>query len=499
MSKNDDEVLVRVEGVSKKFCRSLKKSLWYGVCDIASELNPFGRTAAFANSHKNLTTDGSDGHGYGTAVRNQRADSAEFLEGHSQAGLQMESEKLASIRSANAASGSLENSSSVLISEISGKKSSPAHDSGPVTRHQSPVTPEASLRDGEFFAVKDVSFELRRGECLGLIGHNGAGKTTLLKMLNGLIKPDAGSITMRGRVGALIALGAGFNPILTGRENIYINGSVLGLTKKEIDAKIDEIIDFADIGEFIDTPVQNYSSGMSVRLGFAVATAMNPDVLILDEVLAVGDTSFRAKCFKRIGNIARDCAIIFVSHDPSQVSRICTKAILMESGECKYAGPTAEVLDKYNTGLAAKSGAAMTLHTADAIEAFDPILSDQPQIVQAGSSLTLTLKLRSRKSLPVGIAFINFIDLANTAVGQIDFSSHLPAIPEGDSALILTIDRVDLAQGNYSLNLAIFASNRRETLVHAVNFAQIKVTGEPYMWCAYKMPLGRLEIQTPRA
>jgi ABC-type multidrug transport system fused ATPase/permease subunit len=224
MSKNDDEVLVRVEAVSKKFCRSLKKSLWYGVCDIASELNPFGRTAAFANPHNNLTTDGSDGHGYGTAGRNQRADSAEFLEGHSQAGLQMDSEKLASIRSANDSRASGEqtgsDSSSVLISDIRGKKESIAPDG-------------AGLRPSEFWAVKDVSFELRRGECLGLIGHNGAGKTTLLKMLNGLIKPDGGSITMRGRVGALIALGAGFNPILTGRENIYINGSVLGLTKTD--------------------------------------------------------------------------------------------------------------------------------------------------------------------------------------------------------------------------------------------------------------------------
>ena len=183
-----DRLLVRVEGVSKKFCRSLKKSLWYGVCDIASELNPFGRNAVFANPHKTLTTDCSDGHGYGTAGGNQLADSAAFLEGHSQAGLQMDSEKLAAIRSANNPSGSAENSSSVLISEISGQKNSDApHGAG--------------LRPGEFWAVKDVSFKLRRGECLGLIGHNGAGKTTLLKMLNGLIKPDAGSITMRGRVG----------------------------------------------------------------------------------------------------------------------------------------------------------------------------------------------------------------------------------------------------------------------------------------------------------
>ena len=170
------------------------------------------------------------------------------------------------------------------------------------------VNPQLSppLRDGEFWAVNDVSFELRRGECLGLIGHNGAGKTTLLKMLNGLIKPDAGSITIRGRVGALIALGAGFNPILTGRENIYINGSVLGLSKKEIDGKIDEIIDFAEIGEFIDSPVQNYSSGMSVRLGFSIASSLSPDVLILDEVLAVGDIGFVIKCLNRVRQLLLD-------------------------------------------------------------------------------------------------------------------------------------------------------------------------------------------------
>ena len=278
-SPSEDEVLVRVEGVSKKFCRSLKKSLWYGVCDIASELNPFGRTRAFANSNQSLTTEDTESTEGNTGV-NQLTDSAEFFEGHSQAGLQMDSEKLTSIRSANESCASGEqigsDSESVLISEICGKKMADGRD-------------REGLRDGEFWAVQDVSFELRRGECLGLIGHNGAGKTTLLKMLNGLIKPDAGSITMRGRVGALIALGAGFNPILTGRENIYINGSVLGLTKKEIDAKIDEIIDFAEIREFIDMPVQSYSSGMSVRLGFAVAANLEPDILILDEVLAVGD------------------------------------------------------------------------------------------------------------------------------------------------------------------------------------------------------------------
>ncbi|MDA0973020.1 MAG: ABC transporter ATP-binding protein, partial [Bacteroidetes bacterium] len=149
------------------------------------------------------------------------------------------------------------------------------------------------LRKNEFWAVKEVSFELRRGDCLGLIGHNGAGKSTLLKMLNGLISPDEGSITIHGRVGALIELGAGFNPILTGRENIYNNGAVLGFSKSEIDAKLQEIIDFSEIEEFIDMPIQNYSSGMKVRLGFAVAANLEPDLLLVDEVLAVGDAGFR--------------------------------------------------------------------------------------------------------------------------------------------------------------------------------------------------------------
>jgi lipopolysaccharide transport system ATP-binding protein len=191
----------------------------------------------------------------------------------------------------------------------------------------------SNLREGEFWAVKDVSFTLRRGECLGLIGHNGAGKSTLLKMLNGLIRPDEGSITMRGKIGALIELGAGFNPLLTGRENVFINGQLLGFSRKEVEKKLDAILDFAEIGEFIDSPVQNYSSGMKVRLGFAVAAQMEPDVLIIDEVLAVGDIGFRVKCMNRISELLRNCAVIFVSHSMPQVGKICTNAMVMQKGQ----------------------------------------------------------------------------------------------------------------------------------------------------------------------
>ncbi|MDW5287889.1 ABC transporter ATP-binding protein [Formosa sp. PL04] len=189
------------------------------------------------------------------------------------------------------------------------------------------------LRPSEFWAVKNVSFELRRGECLGLIGHNGAGKSTLLKVLNGLIRPDEGKITMHGRIGALIELGAGFNPILTGRENIYNNGSVLGFSKKEIDAKLDSIIEFSEIGEYIDSPVRNYSSGMKVKLGFAVASQLEPDVLIIDEVLAVGDAGFRIKCLNRIINLMSKTAVIFVSHSMVQISKISTEIMLLKKGK----------------------------------------------------------------------------------------------------------------------------------------------------------------------
>jgi ABC-type polysaccharide/polyol phosphate transport system ATPase subunit len=246
------DILVKVENVSKKFCRSLKKSLWYGMKDLGSEL-------------------------------------------------------------------------------IGGTHSG-----------------NAELRPDEFWAVNDVSFELKRGECLGLIGRNGAGKTTLLRMLNGLIKPDKGRIEMRGRVGALIALGAGFNPILTGRENIYVNASVLGLSKIEIDEKFEEIVDFAELAEFIDAPVQSYSSGMAVRLGFAVASIVNTDILIIDEVLAVGDFRFRWKCLEKIKDLrSKGLCIMLVSHNTHDLMRTCELGLLLDAGKSITIGNIHQTLHTY--------------------------------------------------------------------------------------------------------------------------------------------------------
>lgn len=204
------------------------------------------------------------------------------------------------------------------------------------------------LRPKEFWAVKDISFKLRRGECIGLIGHNGAGKSTLLKVLNGLYAPDKGQIVMKGKVGALIELGAGFDPILSGRENIYNNAAVLGFTKKQVEEKIDSIIAFSEIEQFVDMPVQNYSSGMKVRLGFAIASHLEPDILIIDEVLAVGDLGFILKCFSIIDKLLPNTAVIFVSHSMPMISRICNEIILMDHGEVTYQGKdTGKGIDAY--------------------------------------------------------------------------------------------------------------------------------------------------------
>lgn len=203
------------------------------------------------------------------------------------------------------------------------------------------------IRPDEFWALDDVSFELKRGEALGIIGPNGSGKTTLLRLLNGIFMPDKGKIEINGKVGALIELGAGFHSMLTGRENIYINGAVLGMSKKEIDEKFDSIIEFADIGDFLDTPVRNYSSGMYVRLGFAIAIHSEPDILLIDEILAVGDINFRIKCVKFMRKYIENKSIILVSHFSNDVIALCKETILVSQGKVIKKGKTEDVMGYY--------------------------------------------------------------------------------------------------------------------------------------------------------
>jgi lipopolysaccharide transport system ATP-binding protein len=202
------------------------------------------------------------------------------------------------------------------------------------------------------WALKNVSFQLEGGQSLALIGPNGAGKTTMLKLLANITKPTEGQIETHGKLSALIELGAGFHPDLTGRENVYLNGSILGLTRNEIDARFDQIVDFAELEQFIDTPVKRYSSGMTVRLGFAVAACIEPDILLVDEVLAVGDASFRRKCVQRIEELLdQGTGLIFVSHNLWLVQAVCSSALCLDKGQVVYSGKTSEAIELYERTL----------------------------------------------------------------------------------------------------------------------------------------------------
>lgn len=220
-----------------------------------------------------------------------------------------------------------------------------------LTRNLLGIRPDSGrLRRDEFWALQDITFALRKGDVLGLIGVNGSGKTTLLRLLTGIFPPDKGEIAIRGRVGALISLGTGFHPYFTGRENVYLNGAILGLERDEIDAQFDSIVEFSEIGDFIDAPVATYSSGMRVRLGFAVAMAMKPDLLLIDEVLAVGDLGFKVKCLNKINELMQNAAVIFVSHSMQYVYRICTQVMVLNKGMIAHYGSDVQAgIDYYHS------------------------------------------------------------------------------------------------------------------------------------------------------
>lgn len=215
----------------------------------------------------------------------------------------------------------------------------------------------------EFWALTDVSFEIKKGETFGIVGRNGSGKSTLLQMICGTLNPTAGTIQTNGRVAALLELGSGFNPEFTGRENVYLNASVLGLTNKEIDQRFDKIAEFADIGDFIEQPIKTYSSGMVVRLAFAVIAHVDADILVIDEALAVGDTVFTQKCMRCIREFKQKGTLLFVSHDQNAVSNLCDEVLWLSSGIAVDKGPTAEILTKYHSDNLAKIQSEIQVQT----------------------------------------------------------------------------------------------------------------------------------------
>lgn len=213
------------------------------------------------------------------------------------------------------------------------------------------------LNQNFVWALKDVSFELEEGKVLGIVGRNGAGKSTLLKILSRVTEPTVGTVSVRGRVGSLLEVGTGFHPELTGRENIYMNGAILGMKRNEIDNKFDEMVEFSEVGQFIDTPVKRYSSGMYLRLAFAVAAHLEPDILVVDEVLAVGDAEFQRKCLGKMGDVAQQGrTVLFVSHNMSAILRLTQEAIVLNKGQLLKRAPTPEAVDFYLSSGQAESG-----------------------------------------------------------------------------------------------------------------------------------------------
>lgn len=343
----------------------------------------------------------------------------------------------------------------------------------------------SDLRPEEFWALNNVSFELRRGQCLGLIGRNGAGKTTLLKMLNGLIKPDRGRITMNGRVGALIALNAGFNPILTGRENIYVNGSVLGLAKSEIDEKFDEIVEFSELSDFIDTPVQSYSSGMQVRLGFSVATALRPDVLLIDEVLAVGDASFRAKCMNRLAKIQAQAAVILVSHNEQVLGNLSDFGLYLHKGKIVTQGDIKTVLMKYADASFQNIASLKTQHFVD-----KPITHLELQVaheITIGDKLPVTIKLCSTQEYKEVLFRAIFYDAEEQFVGEYNSlnADDIRVITKGESTYLWEVPCVHIRPGMYRVEFLLHNKFRLEFIYRSNKSHSIRIKGYRHSQAPY--------------
>lgn len=321
------------------------------------------------------------------------------------------------------------------------------------------------LRNGEFWALSDVSFEIKKGETLGIIGANGSGKTTLLKLLNGIFMPDKGRIEISGKAGALIEVGAGFHPMLTGRENIYVNGAILGMSKKEIDKKFDEIIDFADIGDFIDSPVKHYSSGMYVRLGFAVAVHSEPDILLIDEVLAVGDMNFRMKCIEEIKEFQKHGkTIIYVSHEMSTVKKICRSCIWLKGSKIEKLGDSNEVVDlcsDYMRTLIPKSS-NVEHYVSDILKVVDvwseDIEGNRNENFQFGETVVIRVKYfisRQIQNLIFGIAISTADNICVSALHTgLDGIILEPNI--GMNEVSIEYPSLNLLSGTYYFDLGFF-------------------------------------------
>lgn len=317
-----------------------------------------------------------------------------------------------------------------------------------------------------FWALKDISLEIKQGEVVGIIGRNGAGKSTLLKILSRITEPTAGFAEIHGRVSSLLEVGTGFHPELTGRENIYLNGAIMGMKKAEIVRKFDEIVAFAEVEKFIDTPVKRYSSGMYVRLAFAVAAHLEPEIMLVDEVLAVGDTAFQRKCLGKMGDVAKEgMTVLFVSHNMAAMQGLCSKCFLLSSGQLVAEGSSQTVVEQYladvSDGTPAVLGQRKDRQGSGKIQFQEVSIFDgngrSIDLALSGQDIEIALSYRSRDGKPISRldAHITFY----TMLGQFMFtcssesSGYLLDVLPADGRLVCRIPELPLSPGRYVINL----------------------------------------------
>lgn len=347
--------------------------------------------------------------------------------------------------------------------------------------------------------LKGISFYVKRGEAVGLVGHNGCGKSTTLKLLTRIMYPDSGSIEIKGRVSSLLELGAGFHPDMSGRENIYINASIFGLTKKEIESRIDEIIEFSELEEFIDNPVRTYSSGMYMRLAFSVAISVNADVLLIDEILGVGDVNFQAKCFNKLMEIkGAGTTIVLVSHSTAQIERICDRSIWIQDGLIKSEGSPVDVHREYLNYMSAQRNAADAGEEAqkekaeaaktesesenaqELVYVTSAVLTDQARskkkVFQLGESMNLELALHAQKTIKDYYIEINLVRA--DGVFCYGCSTAMDGVPcdawEGDKKISLGFERMNLLAGKYHFDVHL-ANADGSTIYFGGNVAEFEI------------------------
>lgn len=332
------------------------------------------------------------------------------------------------------------------------------------TANAAPRTSISRNSTEEFWALKDIDFEVRRGEVVGIIGRNGAGKSTLLKILSRITEPSAGRVEIKGRVASLLEVGTGFHPELTGRENIYLNGAILGMDRAEIRRKFDEIVGFAEVEKFLDTPVKRYSSGMYVRLAFAIAAHLEPEILIVDEVLAVGDAQFQKKCLGKMGDVSQTGrTVLFVSHDMGNITKLCEHAILLDEGRIELQGDVITVVGRYQSSTIAEAGYADLSNRGDRSGSGDAQFesiellnhSGRSSTFAFGSQMSIRTSIGVRKPLGDGHIAIAILSSDGIPVHTLE-NQNEGIVWQADAGKYLfqvTLEKVHLFPGSYVIDL----------------------------------------------